>query len=488
MASGAGWRAISAPKHFRIHDLSPPAFDLDGDPPSSRYSFPLLILALLTAGLAFGAVPVSGETPPERGSSAYLWALAATVGAAWFLGLLFMMVQTALGAQVVAGQEDDDNSSVPREEAHERTFERVCWSSSLFANLVAIIAAMEWMRAAYPERPWLAVAAAVVTVLLQFVLLENVARGVAINWAEDVLRYLRAPVALISTPLRPILAVVLSISPKNHAWTAEARSRYIRDREMRLLPHVKGVDRLVEEEAVDMIDSVREFSESTASDVMTPRTDIEGVPRDLAREELFQRLKDTARSRLVVYDGNLDNVIGVLLAKEVLLEKPDDPYSLLRPSFAVSHDTSLPDLLRDLRRRRNTLAVVIDEFGGTAGIVTLHDLFEQVIGAHISDEEDEEELWIDPQADGSVLLSGRVELWEINQELDLNLDEASARTIGGFLMTKFGRLPDPGEQVQLAEGVLVVEAVQDNRILSASFHPGRVIEQVAEVLPEEQPQ
>lgn len=453
--------------------LYAPRHELDSDPPSTR--FPRFVpAALACAGLAvaatvFGSPTAEGAPVAASNGQDGNLLLVSAIAFVTVLGGLFLIVQTALGAQARPGIEPPVEGRLAEENSN-RSFERVCWASSLLCNLIALLLVVELSRRLF-ETPWAVIGVCWIAVFVQFVLFENIARGVALNWADWAMRYLRGPAFVLSAPLRPILGGVLALPALRHPWTEESRARYVRDREMRLLPHVKGVDRLVEEEAVEMIDSVREFAESTAREVVTPRTDLEGVPLGMEREELLRVLRDTSYSRLLVYEENLDNVVGVLLAKEVLLNQPEDPFSLMRPPLVVRHDMPLPDLLRELRRKRNTLAVVVDEYGGTAGIVTLHDLFEQVIGADISDEEDEEELWIEPQGDGKVLLSGRVELWEINQELGLNLDESVARTIGGYLMSRFGEIPSEGDRVPVGEGALVVERVENNRIQAISYLP-----------------
>ncbi len=229
-----------------------------------------------------------------------------------------------------------------------------------------------------------------------------------------------------------------------------------------------------------MIDSVREFTERTAGDIMTPRIDIEGVPASIETADLIARLRETDYSRIVVYEENLDNVIGTLLAKEVLLNPGRKPWDFLRDPMLVPKEMKLPDLLRTLRKARAHMAIVLDEYGGTCGIVTLHDLFEEIVGDHIPDEEDEEDFWIEESEEGDVvLLNGRVELWEVNEDLDLELDESIARTIGGFVADQLGHLPSPHEQLEVEGGVFIVEEVANNRVQRLRF------ERVTEDIPEE---
>jgi CBS domain containing-hemolysin-like protein len=277
---------------------------------------------------------------------------------------------------------------------------------------------------------------------------------------------LGGPARWLAWPLRGLVTQLLRATNDRELTREEARLADARNRQLRLLPHVQDVERFVDEEAVEMIDSVRSFIESTAADVMTPRTEIEGVPIDLPREELIVRLRATNYSRLVVYERTLDTVVGSLLAKEVLLNPQTDPATFLRPPLLVPRATRLPELLRTMQQQRAHLAIVVDEYGGTAGLVTLHDLFEAILGAQIADEHDADEFWIQRQGDGTARLNGRVEVWEVNEDFDLELDEDEARTIGGYIARHLGRIPAAGDRLEVKDAILVVEEVSNNRVQS----------------------
>jgi CBS domain containing-hemolysin-like protein len=135
----------------------------------------------------------------------------------------------------------------------------------------------------------------------------------------------------------------------------------------------------------------------------------------------------------------------------------------------VPRDMKLPDLLKTLRQARAHLAVVLDEYGGTCGLVTLHDLFEEIVGDHIPDEEDGDSSWITELEKDVYVLNGRVELWEVNEDLDLELDESVARTIGGFVADSLGHLPMVGERLTIEEGDFIIEEVANNRVQRLRF-------------------
>lgn len=380
----------------------------------------------------------------------------ALIVAAALMAAAYYALQTAASANVDA-----------LDDTRMQTFERLCWAAGFLfyaAFGVLVIEAAINLSAGMPILG--AMLGAGLMVAFQWVVLENAARNLALRHGDRLTALLGGPARVIAWPLRALVIQLLRATNDRELTREEARLRDARNRQLRLLPHVQDVERFVDEEAIEMIDSVRSFIESTAGDVMTPRTEIEGVPIDLPREELVVRLRATNYSRLVVYERTLDTILGSLLAKEVLLNPQTDPATFLRPPLFVARTTRLPELLRTMQKQRAHLAIVADQYGGTAGLVTLHDLFEAVLGAPIADEHDADEFWIERLADGNARLNGRVEVWEVNEDFDLELDETEARTIGGYIGRHLGRLPEAGDRLPIAGGTLVVEEVAQNRVQS----------------------
>lgn len=309
-------------------------------------------------------------------------------------------------------------------------------------------------------KPFAAVLAVLITFFVQVLFIEVLARNVGLKNSGKLFPFIVPPAYVLSIP------ALLFVIPYQLLATLPSRRQSLAslsDMHLRLLPSLRGIERLLDEDAFDMIDSVREFAEATAEDVMTPRTEVEAIPDDLTSAEVYERVRRSEYSRLVVYHEIIDNVVGTLLAKEVLLLRPTDPWSLLRKPLMVSEKTRLPELLRLIRANRTHLVVVLDEYGGMAGIVTLHDLFETIVG-HIEDVEDEDELWIERIDKRKYRLNGRVELWELNEELNTHFDEESARTIGGLVFNTLGRVAQEGDFVQLDGTRLTVESAGDNRV------------------------
>lgn len=401
-------------------------------------------------------------------STAHAAPAADAIGAVAGLGLarlVLILVTATMAAMYYALQTAASANVDALDDTKLQTFERQCWAAGFLFYAAFGVLVIEASVNIFHATPVVgAMAGGAVMIVFQWVVLENAARNLALRHGDALSASLAGPARVIASPLRALVIQMLRATNDRELTREEARLRDARNRQLRLLPHVQDVERFVDEEAVEMIDSVRSFIESTASDVMTPRTEIEGVPIELPREELIVRLRATNYSRVVVYERTLDTIVGSLMAKEVLLNPQSDPGTFLRPPLLVPRTTRLPELLRTMQKQRAHLAIVVDEYGGTAGLVTLHDLFEAILGAQIADEHDADELWIVRLEDGGARLNGRVEVWEVNEDFDLQLNEDEARTIGGYIGRHLGRIPEAGDRLDIDGGVFVVEEVAQNRV------------------------
>jgi CBS domain containing-hemolysin-like protein len=200
---------------------------------------------------------------------------------------------------------------------------------------------------------------------------------------------------------------------------------------------------------------------------MTPRIDIVAVDLAAEREEVVRILRRSEHARLLVYDGQPDAVAGVIYAKDMLASLPDDGTSwqaLVRPAAFVPEAKTLDHQLRDFQRGPSHLAVVVDEFGGTAGIVTLEDILEQIVG-EIRDEYDTDEVApIQELGDDQFRVQGGVALTELEAVLGHRFEREDVSTVGGLVLAEFGRVPRTGETLELDGFQLVVEQVVRRRV------------------------
>jgi CBS domain containing-hemolysin-like protein len=257
-------------------------------------------------------------------------------------------------------------------------------------------------------------------------------------------------------PLRPILRLA--------AW-ADARARAATPAAPR---HTGPAER-------DMLLGVFSLAETTVAEVMTPRIDIIAVDSSADREEVTDTLRSSEHARLVVYDGHPDAIAGVIYAKDILAASLEDgaPWqSLIRPAAFVPEGKPLDRQLRDFQRGPSHLAVVVDEFGGTAGLVTLEDILEQIVG-EIQDERDVDEVTpIQVVAEDQLRVEGGVALSELEGILGHRFDRDDVSTVGGLVLAEFGRVPRTGEAIDLQGYRLVVDQVVRRRVRRVSvFRP-----------------
>jgi CBS domain containing-hemolysin-like protein len=251
------------------------------------------------------------------------------------------------------------------------------------------------------------------------------------------------------TPFRPLLRLA--------AWA---------DAQTRVGPGLRSSRKAGAAER-DMLLGVFSLADSTVAEVMTPRIDIVAVDSAATRDEVAETLRNSEHARLLVVDGNPDAVAGVIYAKDVLASSDalSEPWHrLIRPPAFVPEGKTLARQLRDFQRGPSHLAVVVDEFGGTAGIVTLEDILEQIVG-EIQDERDTDEVApIQEVAGDQLRVDGGVALSELEAALDHSFDREDVSTVGGLVLAEFGRVPRAGEAIDLQGYRLLVEHVVRRRV------------------------
>ncbi len=229
----------------------------------------------------------------------------------------------------------------------------------------------------------------------------------------------------------------------------------------------------IETEEKEMIRSVLEFGDTVVKDVMIPRTQVEGVAETASVEECLERFIDSGATRLPVYRENLDQIIGLLYAKDFLaVLKMRDLVILrdvLRPVFFVPETKPVTELLREFRKGRMHMAVVVDEYGGTSGLVTMEDLVEEIIG-EIRDEYDQEAPLARRSPDGVWDVDAAIEIFELQRELGTEIsDIGESTTLGGVLAERLGRIPRQGDWVTLGEWRAEVSASNDRVALRVTL-------------------
>jgi len=209
---------------------------------------------------------------------------------------------------------------------------------------------------------------------------------------------------------------------------------------------------LINEEENEMIRSIFSLGDTVVREIMVPRTDMACVPVDATVREVLGSIIACGHSRIPVFDGTIDNVVGLVYAKDLLKYWGMDESAvvlknILRTPYFIPETKNLEELLHEFKKKRVHIAIVIDEYGGTSGLVTIEDLLEQIVG-DIQDEYDLEEEWLAEEADGNVVVDARLPIEELEEHFGIAIEREKFDTVGGLIFHLTGRIPAVGEEVE----------------------------------------
>jgi CBS domain containing-hemolysin-like protein len=218
----------------------------------------------------------------------------------------------------------------------------------------------------------------------------------------------------------------------------------------------------------EMIHGVLALKGRIAREIMIPRTEISCVNSQVTVEEVIQRIIEDGHSRIPVFEEDLDHIVGIIYAKDILKfwERRESRTSLreiARKGYFIPQTMNLESLLREFKRKKVHIAIVVDEYGGTSGLITIEDLIEEVFG-EIEDEYDMEEERLIPMKDGWVLADGRLEIEELEEHLNIEISEKDFESVGGFIFHLIGRVPKQGEVIDYPGLEIRIEAADDRKV------------------------
>jgi len=312
---------------------------------------------------------------------------------------------------------------------------------------------------------------------LHVVLGELAPKSIALTMPEKVAKVVTAPLVVFSRVMMPLIYVfngaanmilrIFGVTPVSELHSIHSPE------ELRLLVMQSHAHGALDESDRAMLAGVFDFHNKTAVDVMRPRTEIVALDVTATTEEVRETLRTERYSRYPVYRESLDDVVGVFLAKDLWLHPPGEVFSLeasLREALYIPDSRPAERVLEDLRRTRAHMAVVLDEYGGTSGIVTMEDLIEEVIG-DISDEYDlaARDSF---EADGVLELAGSMSLIDVRSDHRLDIPEGDYSTLGGYAFATLGRLPRVGDRVAFPGGELEIVAMDGRRVAGLRVHRG----------------
>lgn len=313
------------------------------------------------------------------------------------------------------------------------------------------------------------IATAVISVLV-IIFAEITPKSLAAQHSEQVSLRVAKTVAFMIIIFKPIVAVTTYISSGLIIILGGNPNKiqpYITEDELKTIVTVSEEEGVLEIEEKEMIYNVFEFGDLQVKDVMVQRVDIIALEQGSSYETTIEIIKKEQFSRIPIYEESIDNIIGTLNVKDLLMiDCAHEDFSLsnyMRLPYYTFEYKKITDLFRDMKKEKNHMAVVLDEYGGTVGIITLEDLVEEIVG-EISDEYDEDETEIDVIKEDEYVVSGSVRLEDINDLIGTSIESEEFDSVGGFIIGQLGRLPAPSEEIEYNNIKFVIEDIDKNRI------------------------
>ncbi len=249
---------------------------------------------------------------------------------------------------------------------------------------------------------------------------------------------------------------------------------FVTEEDLRTMADVAAEEEVIEREERRLIHSIFEFGDTVVREVMVPRTDMVAIEADATIEEAIEAAINGGYSRIPAYEESTDNIVGLVYLKDLVHQARagsgrEPVRSALREAVFVPEQGRVAELLREMQNKQFHMAVVVDEYGGTAGLVTLEDLLEEIVG-EITDEYDVEEPGVERLPDGSLRVPGRTPIDDVSEALGLELPDTEWDTVGGLVFNLLGHVPEEGETVRFQDLEFRTERVQGHRIVTVRIH------------------
>jgi len=304
--------------------------------------------------------------------------------------------------------------------------------------------------------------------LLLLILLQLLSRAWTVGRPERVTLWLAPLVGLVAFLFSPLTALMRRIGREAVPQGAAPESIFLSEDGLRFLLNATQEETTIEDDEKEMIASIFEFGETLVREVMVPRIDVAAVPVNVQILEALDLILKHGHSRIPVYRDTIDNIVGVLYAKDLLRYLRDGRTDvslgkILRPAHFIPESKKVDELLGELQQRKVHMAVVVDEYGGTAGIVTIEDLLEEIVG-EIQDEYDAEEPTVEEVSAREYLFDARVPLDEVSKSLAVDLPTEGGDTLGGFIYSQLGKVPAVGDAIEFDDVTFEVLSVAGRRI------------------------
>lgn len=393
---------------------------------------------------------------------------------AWAFGALASLVLAALFAAADGALHSAGNQTLRRVSADPERAHRALGFARMLAHLVTGTGIALVVSAGAEQRSE-AVVAGIALLVLNVTLVEGIARSAGFAGGQAMIERLSVIVRMADLLLLPVTAlsgaVERALSRALPPANASAASRELGAEQFREVVAAEADVSAAEEE---LLHGIFSLGDTEVQEVMVPRVDVVGIDKSVPWSEVVDRVRSSEHARFPVFEETLDNVVGILYAKDLLPtivaseEGPDDWTMLMRPATFIPLTKLIDQQLRDFKAQRTHIAIVIDEYGGTAGLVTIEDILEVIVG-DIRDEYDEEEAAVVQEGQERFWIAGDVSLSDLSELLSVDFDREDLTTVAGLVYDAFGRVPRPGESKAVHGFKMVVERVRRRRIERVYF-------------------
>ena len=322
---------------------------------------------------------------------------------------------------------------------------------------------------------WRSISIIIITIILSYFTLvfgELVPKRIAMKYYEKVsfasIGIIKT-ISIITAPFVKLLTLSTNLVSKIFGVTGEEEEN-VTEEEIRMMVDVGEEKGTIEEQEKEMINNVFEFNDKVVSEIMIPRNEIFALEINLSISDVIEKLSEDRRySRIPVYEESMDNIKGIIYIKDLLLSnknKNSKIKSLVKEAYFVSETKKVNELFKELRKDKKQIAIVIDEYGGTAGMVTMEDILEEIVG-EIYDEYDKETDKIKRIDNNTFLFDASIALYDVEKYLDIDLEDEDVDTLGGYLIKKLDRIPKDGEKpvIETEKVTYKVENVLGRKII-----------------------
>ena len=323
---------------------------------------------------------------------------------------------------------------------------------------------------------WENISIIIITIILSFFTLvfgELVPKRLAMKNYEKIafgtIGIIRA-IAIVTAPFVKFLTLTTNAISKLFG-VGENEQEIVTEEEIKMMVDQGEENGTIEEEEKELINNVFEFNDITVSEIMTHRTDIFAVDVNMSGEEVLQKIieDDCKHSRIPVYEETIDEIIGILYVKDLIKNVNKKSFkikNIMKEAYFVSQSKLINELFRELQKNKKQIAIILDEYGGTAGLITMEDILEEIVG-DIYDEYDDIEEEYEKIDDNTYILSGSMPIYDVNKLMGVEIPEGDYDTLSGYLQEELGRIPEEEENpiIETKDLIFKIEEYEDRRIL-----------------------